>query len=392
MRSALRLHRRLFCTSLQAIPAGSAYDEVSSNPEIQNVLIRLDITPERFSKLCRGVERIKKVPSQFLDPVQNPKILPTLDLLDGFEMNKSEQCKLVAAFPRIFFLTTDLVDSKLRWLSDRMGMDNEELKKVVVGYPHFLDSSIDNKLEAMLDIFQAQGFSVEDLKRVLLRSPWVMSLPVEGLWENAFQALEKLNLTRAQQVTSLAKAPLMMNSEHEQETGSKIIWLCEKVGIDQEMVVNRFVVAQADVLYGTSLEEMQACNRVVRKFGYSREERAQLVQRDLNTLGMRAGELREKLEFIHNVIHKKLNDPRHLWMNFEGKMMARVAYLIHKGRNIEGFTMKRMWSTNYPDFVNIIAETSLENYSEYCTWFEAFPKNEKIARIIQKRCSPESGD
>lgn len=392
MRPVLRLPRRLFCASVQAVRSGgAAYDELRGNEGIGDVCVRLEICRERFHKLCKGVERMRKAPREYLDPVRNGKIMPVLDVLDGLKMSKNEQCKLVAAFPRIFFLTKDLVSSKLRWLAERLEMSNEEVVKVVVGYPHFLDSSIDNKLEAMLDLFRANGFSTKQLKGVLVKSPWVMSLPVEGLWNTAFHALEKLKLTKDQQVVSLGKAPLLMNSEHEEETGSKILWLSKTVGVDPEVTVARFVVAQADILYGTALEEMKACYWVIKEFGYSVDEIKTLVQRDLHILSIRVGDLRERLDFIHNVVHKKLNDPRYLKMNFEDKLMTRVAFLIHKRDNFEELTLRVMWSSNHQNFVNAVALTSMEEYDEYCKWFKAFPKKEKLAKIMQERCSPHSG-
>lgn len=386
---AVRLPYKKLLTHYALTPSSVCH--VGGKASIKEVLDRIGLSDEMREKLFSRVQRrLRKNPERFLDPFHNAKVLPALDLLDELGMSSQDQSKLVTEFPRIFYLSTNLVHSKVLWLSERLHMSPGELKSLILGYPQLFDSSVKNKLRALLDLFESRGFSAPDLKSILLKVPWTVSLPVKGSWVNILDNHAKLGLSRELQVVSLRNAPLLLANEKFEESAQKMLWLKRDVSISKEIVVEKFAARQAGILYDSDLEEMKACYQVLQERRYSDQEICGLTCRDLRMLCTNPNSLRERLAFMHEVLDKKLNDPRYIRTSFERKLLPRMAYLVHKRLSVSNTTLKQLLSTNDEAFSVHTTQSSLQDFRVYWEWFTSMSKREKLRRIKSQCCSPDS--
>ena len=144
---------------------------------------------------------------------------------------------------------------KLDWPQRRLGLDEAQLKKVVLLNPSLLSKSIEDNLAPTLDWLQKR-LDLDDagLRKMVLLLPAVLGFSVENNVAPKLEWLQRrLNLDEAQLKKVVLRFPSLLACSVEDNLDPKLDWLQTRLGLDDEQL--RKMIVALPALLGYSVED-----------------------------------------------------------------------------------------------------------------------------------------
>ena len=190
------------------------------------------------------------------------------------------------------------VEPKLAWLQTRLGLDEAQLRKIVVRHPALLLRSVES-MESNCDWLQTRlGLDEAHLRKMVLRLPPLLYLSVE---ENLAPTLEwlqrRLDLDDAGLRKVVLQLPPVLGYSVEDNMAPKLDWLQTRLDLDDAGL--RKLVLTLPGLLGYSVEANMAPKLAYleREIGLSRAELRDWVVKNPSILGFSlADRYRPRLE------------------------------------------------------------------------------------------------
>ena len=128
------------------------------------------------------------------------------------------------------------LEQTLSWLRDRVGMEPEEIRRVLRGYPSITYLSIDKILEPKLTwLKEVLGLDQNATKDMLVRYPRVMGASLDRNLKLKLGWLEKtLNLTKEEAVALVTRFPSLLSLSVVENLDPKIAFYRDEMGASDE--------------------------------------------------------------------------------------------------------------------------------------------------------------
>ncbi|GMH72131.1 hypothetical protein TrRE_jg2783 [Triparma retinervis] len=130
-------------------------------------------------KVCRC---LVKYPNLFtLSVTQN--LDPKVEWMEGrigLERERGHVARVVSMFPPIMWLSKNNLDSKLTYLQETFGWDDDELRGVILGMPQILGLGLEGNIKETVEYYLSQGCSKGQLGEAIMDSPSLLAYSLEG--------------------------------------------------------------------------------------------------------------------------------------------------------------------------------------------------------------------
>ncbi|VFR02572.1 unnamed protein product [Cuscuta campestris] len=104
-----------------------------------------------------------------------------LKCLLASKLSDSTVVKVIEQFPTVVVTSPDRIERKIEFLMTGLGIANTELSHILGSYPGVLAFGVDNRLKHLLNEFSSLGFSLDIVRREVLRDPQILGLEVGEL-------------------------------------------------------------------------------------------------------------------------------------------------------------------------------------------------------------------
>ena len=137
-----------------------------------------------FLQTLGSPERIRHVVSRYphvLARRVNKVLKPKLDYLaERLQLERpTDAGEIVLKYPPIFWLTPELLDSKVTFLETELDLTAVELSFLIGSYPQVLGLSLENNLQPKVE-FLRQSLSTEELREFVLYQPSLLAYSLEN--------------------------------------------------------------------------------------------------------------------------------------------------------------------------------------------------------------------
>lgn len=100
-------------------------------------------------------------------------------------MDREKVRRVVSTFPTMMTLALDSMDWKIVWLQQRLNLTPEQLRGLIIRYPHLLAYNIEDNIEPTLKWLEEDlGLDAAVVRKLVMRQPRLLSASVDDNLKN----------------------------------------------------------------------------------------------------------------------------------------------------------------------------------------------------------------
>ncbi|KAL3529661.1 hypothetical protein ACH5RR_008983 [Cinchona calisaya] len=127
---------------------------------------------------CSAIRNIFEVSRRFA--IGPDDVLSCISCLRGLGFSESTVVNVLEAFPMVIMMDEDRIHDKIRFLMDT-GIEKDGVDRIFRLFPSLMAFEVGHKMKPLFDEFEDLGFSLDVVRREVLRDPRVLGMEVGEL-------------------------------------------------------------------------------------------------------------------------------------------------------------------------------------------------------------------
>lgn len=159
-------------------------------------------------------------------------------LQERFGVTDEELKKIFDRWPSLLTLQISMLQERTNWLQKRLSLKDAEVKKLILQFPNVLSLTIENNIEPTLVFYQERlGINDATLAKTVKKFPNLVAYSINDNVEPKLSWLQqRLNMTEAQLGNLVKKQPNILGRSIKENMEPKIDWLQKRLNLDKTQI------------------------------------------------------------------------------------------------------------------------------------------------------------
>lgn len=397
-----------------------------SNPaeELELVHKDLKITQQVLKEVCSQSGQLLKLRKGiFSHPTLREPLLSNLEMIKDLKLQYLQQKNLLLALAGpLMSREPHILQTALKWYTDKLGANREDIRKMIDKYPKFLEHSIEDEVVPLWASMEEAGIDKGGFRHVVTRHPHILAMELEasspynmvgslmefglskqnaqwmvlhapGILKGSFDKtiMPTVDKLRAIDISDndirvlMMECPELFLTNVEESVGRKLDWFSKRVGIDPRHV-NKLLLGSPTVFYRFDLEVLKEGYSALQSCGFKSSACRKIIAKQPGLLGLERMELRKKAWFWIKVLRwdpKEIVEfPAYLGAPFKERILFRIALLDWRKVDLADVPLNVMFTKKDLMFLKYFRRDHVQVFRK---WWKTLSVPEMVKAIKERK-------
>lgn len=265
------------------------------------------------------------------------------------------------------------------------GVSKERTRSMILRAPRVLGRSVKEKLEPLIALVAEYGIMRSEALSMLTKDPACLAQS-SFEWRTGLQSLSDIGLSNEEIKRVVLSSPWDIGLRFYDNLEEKIDSYMSIFGVDRNTVVHKLLTKQP-MFFCCTIDTVSRAAKLFKNWGLNDQQVAFLALTFPSVFLCRKELLESKFCFAHHILQKDVceitRSPRYLAASLENVIMFRTALLDNHGLKFWQETLNCLVASDIPTFCRKHGMT--DPMGSFCDWWKKLDIDQKYSAIINSK-------